>query len=62
MKFGQLIKYSERYTFFKDHAKNEVERLVPDLFLFFKKALFKIKVSVQNPIFNKNTLYNISDC
>ena len=24
--------------FFKNHAENEARRLVPDLFLFFKKA------------------------
>ena len=31
--------------FFKNHAENEVRRQVPDLFLFLKKALYKIKVS-----------------
>ena len=29
--------------FFKNNADNEAGRLVPDLFLFFKKALFKAK-------------------
>ena len=32
----------------KYHAENEVERLVTDLFLFFKKALYKLKVSDQH--------------
>ena len=30
---------------FKHHAESEAERLVPDLFLFFKKDLYKIKAS-----------------
>ena len=47
MKFGQLIKYSMRYIFIKNHAENEVGRLVPDLSLFFKKALCSVKASGQ---------------
>ena len=39
MKFGQLIKYNVRNVFLKDHTENDTARLVPDLFLFFKKAL-----------------------
>ena len=31
--------------FFKNHAQNEAVRLVPDLFLFFWKALYKIKAN-----------------
>ena len=46
-KFGQLIKHNKIY-FFKNHAQNEVERLVPDLFLYFKKALYKAKASGQH--------------
>ena len=38
MKFGQLIEYNKRIFFFKNYADNEARRLVPDLFLFFKKA------------------------
>ena len=38
MKFGQVIEHNKRNTFFKNYAKNEVRRLVPDFFLFFKKA------------------------
>ena len=39
IKFGQSIEYNKIKFFFKKHTQNEVERLVPDLFLFFKKAL-----------------------
>ena len=39
MKFGQSIEYTKVNIFLKNHAQNEAERLVPDLFLFFKKAL-----------------------
>ena len=38
-KFGWVI------LLFKNHAENEAERLVPDLFLFFKKALQEVKAS-----------------
>ena len=31
--------------FFKNYAKNEAKKLVPDCFLFFKKALDKSKWS-----------------
>ena len=30
---------------FKNHAENEAGRLVPDLFLIFKKALHEVKAS-----------------
>ena len=36
----------------KNHAENKVGRLVPDLFLFFKKALDKVKESGQHLSFN----------
>ena len=29
--------------FFKNHTENEAGRLVPDLFMFFKKALYELK-------------------
>ena len=51
MKFGQLIEYV-RNIFFKNHAENEAGRLIPDLFLFFKKALYKVKAGGQNFSFN----------
>ena len=31
--------------FFKNRAENMAEGLVPDLFLFFKKVLYKLKAS-----------------
>ena len=43
MEFVQLIKYSMKKFFLKKHAENEIGRLVPDLFLLFKKALYKGK-------------------
>ena len=38
MKFGQLITITRKIFFFKIYAENEAARLVPELFLFFKKA------------------------
>ena len=38
--------------FFKNYAGNEVGRVVPDLFLFFKNASYVIKASVLQLIFN----------
>ena len=32
-------------AFFKNHVGNEVESLVPDFFLIFKKALYEVKAS-----------------
>ena len=44
MKFSQLIDDNVPINiFFKNHAKNEAGRLVPDLFLFIKKALYEVK-------------------
>ena len=40
--------------FFKNHAKNETGRLVPGLFLFFKKALYDVKASGFKHSFNPN--------
>ena len=37
MKFYQLMEYNKTNIFFKNYAENEAGRLVPDLFLFFKK-------------------------
>ena len=36
MKLGQLLNYKKRNIFFKSHTENEAEKLVPNLFLFFK--------------------------
>ena len=38
--------------FFKKDLENEVERLVPDPFLFFKKALYEVKSGGQHFSFN----------
>ena len=45
MKFSQLIEYNQGNILFKNHAQNEDGRLFPDLFLFFKKALYQVKAS-----------------
>ena len=39
-------------VFFKNHAENKAGKLVPDLFLFFKKALYEVKASGQQLSFN----------
>ena len=55
MKFGQSIVYSKRKNhqkFFRNHAQDEAERLVLDLFLFFKKALKEVKASGLQLSFN----------
>ena len=44
MKFDQVIEYNKR--------NNEAGRLVPDLFLFFKKAFHEIKASGLQLSFN----------
>ena len=45
MKFDQLIEHDKRNVFLKNHAENKAGRLVPDIFLLFKKVLFDVKVS-----------------
>ena len=52
MKFGQLIGYNKKNFFFKNYAKNEAKGLVPDLFLFFKKAQYEVKASGLQLSFN----------
>ena len=40
--FSQVVEYNKRnffFFFFENHVENESGRLVPDLFLFLKKAL-----------------------
>ena len=39
MKFGQSIENNKKNIFLRKSCKNEAERLVPDLPLFFKNAL-----------------------
>ena len=45
MKFGQLKNIPREIFFFKNYAENGAVRLVLDHFLFFKKALYWVKVS-----------------
>ena len=45
MNFGEVIEYNNIIFFFKNPEENEAGRLVPDLFLFFKKALYEEKAS-----------------
>ena len=52
MKFGQLYNITRKIFFFKNHAENEAERLVPDLFLFFQKALYEVKANGLELSFN----------
>ena len=52
MKFNQLIEKSTRNIFLQKLCKNTAERVVPDLFLFFKKASYEIKASGQHLSFN----------
>ena len=55
--------------FFKNNAENQAERLVRDLFLFFKKVLYEVKLSglqfsfniVLNFAYSKNKLYTFLD-
>ena len=52
MKLGQLKEYINRNIFLKNYAENKVGRLVPELFLFFKKALYEVNASGMQPSFN----------
>ena len=45
MKFGQLVEYTRGIFFFGNHAENEAGKKVPNIFLFFKKALYEVKTS-----------------
>ena len=45
MKFGQLIEYDKRSIFLQNYAENQAGRLVPELFLLFKKVLYVVKAS-----------------
>ena len=38
MKLGELTEYNKENIFFKNYAENETVGLVPDFFLFLKKA------------------------
>ena len=52
MKFGQLIEYNKINNSLKNHVKNEVGRLVPDLFFLFQKALYEVTASGLQLSFN----------
>ena len=52
LKFGQVIEYNKMNIFLQNHAENEAGRLVPDLFLFFKKALYGVKTNSLQLSFN----------
>ena len=43
MKFGNVA--CRNRFFFKNHTEKEAGRLVPDLFLFLKKALYEVKTN-----------------
>ena len=47
IKFGQLIEYNKRNIFLRNHTENEAWRLVAELFLFFKKALYEVNACGQ---------------
>ena len=42
LKFTQLTEYNVENIFVKNHAENKAWLLIPDLFFFFKKALYKV--------------------
>ena len=52
MKIGQVIEHNKRNIFFKNYSENDARRLVPDLCLFFKKALYEVKASGLQLSFN----------
>ena len=57
MKFGRLKNITRKKKFFKNHAENEAEGLVPDLCLVFKNALCEVKASVLQLSSNLTKLY-----
>ena len=50
MKIGEV--QNKRNIFVKNYAANEAGRLVPDLFLFFKKAYYEVKAGGPQLSFN----------
>ena len=51
-KLVQSIEYNKIFFFFKNHAQNEAQRLVTELFLFLGKALKEVKASGLQLSFN----------
>ena len=46
MKYGQVITECNMIKFsFKNHAEHEAGRLVPKLFLFYRKPICEVKAS-----------------
>ena len=45
MKFGQLINYNKGKIFSSKIMQKMRMELLPDIFLFFKKALYEVKAS-----------------
>ena len=56
MKFGRLKNITRKKKFFKNHAENEAEGLVPDL-RFVLKILYEVKASVLQLSSNFTKLY-----
>ena len=52
MQFFQGIEYNKIIFFLKTHTENEARRLVPDLFLCFKRALYEAIASGLQLSFN----------
>ena len=51
-KGNQAIKSNVKYFFLQNYAENEAGRIVPDLFLIFKNALYRVKASGQHISFD----------
>ena len=52
MKFGQVIAYNMKNGFLQNYVETNTERLLPEPFSFFKKALYEVKASGQHLSFN----------
>ena len=64
-KFGQLIEYNIRNIFLQNSCKKWGRVTISRLFLFFEKALYKVKAKDQQFstwVHNKNNLHHISGC
>ena len=46
IKFGQLIEYNQKNIFLQKSSRQEAQKLVPDIFLFLRKTLYKVKLVV----------------
>ena len=45
LKVDELIEHNKRNIFLLLSSENETGRLIPELFFFFKKALYEVKTS-----------------